>query len=60
VASSKNLTINLAAKNKEKLIKPYKNGEAGNFIANIEIDVEDVMVAKKLHAAFASLVGFCK
>jgi hypothetical protein len=60
VASSKNLTINLVAKNKEKLIKPYKNGEAGNFIANIEIDVEDVMVAKRLHAAFASLVGFCK
>jgi hypothetical protein len=58
--SSKNLKVSLVTKNKEKLIKPYKNGEAGNFVNTTEIDVDNILVAKKLLGAFSSLVGFCK
>jgi len=58
--SSKNLKVSLITKNKEKLIKPYKNGEVGNFINNIDIDVDNVLVAKKLLGTLSSLAGFCK
>lgn len=58
--SSKNIAINLVTKKKEKIIKSYKNGEPGNFIANIELQVDDVLTAKKILAAFNTLVSFCK
>jgi hypothetical protein len=58
--SSKNLSVTLVTKGKEKIIKPYKNGESGNFINSVEMNVDDVLVAKKLIAAFGSLAGMCK
>jgi hypothetical protein len=58
--SSKSLKVTLVTKGKEKLIKPYKNGESGNFINSVDIDADNVLVAKKLIAAFGSLAGLCK
>jgi hypothetical protein len=58
--SSKNLTVNLVTKKKEKLIKPFKNGVAGNFVSDIDIQVDDVLTAKKMIAAFSSLINFCR
>jgi hypothetical protein len=58
--SSKSLKVSLVTKGKEKLIKPYKNGVSGNFIYSVDIDVDNVLVAKKLIAAFASISNLCK
>ncbi|HPS11949.1 MAG TPA: hypothetical protein PLB87_01645 [Prolixibacteraceae bacterium] len=58
--SSKSLKVSLVTKGKDKLIKPYKNGETGNFIANVDIDVDNVLVAKKMIAAFGTLANLCR
>lgn len=58
--SSKSLKVTLVTKGKEKLIKPYKNGETGNYVASFDIHVDNVLVAKKLIAAFGSLANMCK
>ncbi len=60
VVSMNKLMVNLVTKDKEKLIKPYKNGEEGNFINSIEIQVEDLLVAKKILGAFATLSKACE
>ena len=46
--SSKEMKVTIVTKNKDKLIKPYKNGVAGNFINSIDINVDNLLVAKKL------------
>ncbi len=54
------LAINLITNGNEKLIKPYKNGEAGDFVDDFFIYVDDVLLAKKTLAAFASLSKACR
>ncbi len=54
------VAINLITNGNEKLIKPYKNGEAGNFVDDFFIYVDDVLLAKKTLAAFASLSKGCE
>jgi hypothetical protein len=56
--SSKSLNVNIVTKG--KYIKPYKNGEAGNFVDAISVDVDNILVAKKMLAAFSSLSSYCK
>jgi hypothetical protein len=56
--SSKSLRVNIVTKG--KYIKPYKNGEAGNFVDAISVDVDNVLVAKKMLASFSSLSSYCK
>jgi hypothetical protein len=55
--SSKSFQVKVVTKG--KLIKPFKNGEVVNFIDAITIEVDDVLVAKKMLAAFLSLANFC-
>ncbi len=58
--TSKDLKINLVTKDKQKLIKPYKNGEPGSFISAIDIYTDDILTAKKILAAFGALIENCK
>jgi hypothetical protein len=58
--SSKDVKINLFTKDKQTLVKPYKNGEPGNFIYTVEIYVNDVLTAKKIMAAITTLSKECK
>jgi hypothetical protein len=54
------IAINLVTLGSEKLIKPYKNSEAGNFVDDLLIYVDDILLAKKTLAAFATLTEGCK
>ncbi len=54
------IEINLVTRGNEKLIKPYKNGEAGNFVDDFVIYVDDILLAKKTLAAFVALSEGCK
>ena len=54
------IQINLVTSGNEKLIKPYKDGEAGDFIDDFYIYVDDVMIARKTLAAIAALSESCK
>jgi len=54
------IEINLVTRGNEKLIKPYKNGETGDFVDDFVIYVDDILLAKKTLAAFAALSEECK
>jgi len=54
------LYLNLVTKDKQKLIKPYKNGEAGNFLYDFDLYVDDVLAAKKMLGAISTLSNACK
>jgi hypothetical protein len=54
------VSINLLTVGNAKLIKPYKNGEAGDFVDDFIIYTNDVLLAKKTLAAFAALAEGCK
>jgi hypothetical protein len=58
--SGKELHVNLVTLNKQKLIKPYKNGEAGAFIYDFDIISGDVLEAKKILGAFLTVKNGCK
>ncbi len=58
--TGKELKINLVTKGKQKLIKPYKGGEPGNFIYNFDLYTDDVVTAKKILAAFQTINEKCK
>lgn len=52
--------VHLITRGNEDLIKPYENGEAGNFQDEFTILVDDVLTAKKTLAAFAALSEACR
>jgi hypothetical protein len=54
------IEINLVTSGNQKLIKPYENGEAENFDDGFTVYVDDVLLAKKLLAAFGALSEACK
>ncbi len=54
------IIINLETQGNEKLIKPYENGEADDFEDNFIIYSDDILMAKKILAALASLSEGCK
>ncbi len=56
----KELSVDLVTKGKQKLIKPYKDGEAGNFDSDMNIISDDVLTAKKILAALTTLSNNCK
>jgi hypothetical protein len=60
VVLSAKLYLNLITKGKQKLIKTYKNGEAGNFIYDFDLFVDDVLVAKNMLGALSTLLDSCK
>ncbi len=54
------VTISLVTIGNEKLIKPYKNSEAGDFVDDFIIYADDVLLAKKTLAALTALSNGCK
>jgi len=60
VVSSAKLYLNLVTMGKQKLVKTYKNGEAGNFVYDFDLFVDDVLVAKNMLGAFSTLMDSCK
>ena len=52
--------INLITRGSEKLIKPYKDEEVGDFVDDFIIYADDVLLAKKMLGAFAALSEGCK
>jgi hypothetical protein len=60
VVSSSKLYLNLVTTEKQKFIKTYKNGEAGNFVYDFDLFVDDILVAKNMLGAFSTLMDSCK
>ncbi len=58
--SGKELKVNLNTREKEKLIKPYREGEASNFIYGFDIYTDDILTAKKIITTFDILAKQCK
>ncbi len=58
--SGKELKVDLITTEKEKLIKPFKEGEAGSFTYNFDIYTDDTLTARKIIAAFDALADQCK
>ncbi len=52
--------INLVTLGNEKLIKPSKDEEVGDFVDDFFIYTDDVLLAKKMLGAFAALSEGCK
>ena len=54
------LEITLVTVGNQKLIKPFENGEEENFDDDFTICADDVLLARKLLAAFGSLSDACR
>jgi hypothetical protein len=57
--SGKEMTVKIETKAKQKLIKPYKNGEPQNFDYDFEIFADDVVVARNIINAVKTMAGKC-
>lgn len=57
--SGKEMTVALETRAKQKLIKPYKNGEPQNFDYDFEIFTDDVIVARNIIGAIKTMAGNC-
>ncbi|MBN2612641.1 MAG: hypothetical protein JXB00_13885 [Bacteroidales bacterium] len=57
--SGKEMNVTLETKAKQKLIKPFKNGEAQNFTYSLELFTDDVMTARNIISAFKTLAKNC-
>ena len=60
VVSSAKLYLNLVTRDRQKLVKTYKNGETGNFVYDFDLYVDDVLVAKNMLGALSTLLDSCK
>ena len=58
--SGKNVEVTLTCKNKEKLVKVYKNGAQQAWGTDVEIEVNDVETAKNIAEAFKSAIIQCE
>ena len=58
--SGKNVEVTLSCKNKEKLVKVYKNGTQQAWGTDVEIGVSDVEIARNLAEAFKSAITQCE
>ena len=58
--SGKNVEVTLSCKNKEKLVKVYKNGAQQAWGTDVEIGVSDVEIARNLAEAFKSAITQCE
>ncbi len=54
------IMINLGTRQGDELIKPYENGEVEDFEDEFSIYADDVVLAKKILAAFVALSETCK
>ncbi len=58
--SGKNVLITLTCKNKEKLVKGYKNGAQQAWGTNVDIESNDVETAKNIAEAFRAAITQCE
>ena len=58
--SGKTCGVELVTKDNQKLIKPYENGESGNFIYKLNIVTADVLEAKNIKEAMNAAIQACK
>jgi hypothetical protein len=59
-ASGKNVEVVLHCKNKEKLVKVYKNGAQQAWGTDVAIGTNDVETAKNIVEAFKSAIAHCE
>lgn len=57
--SGKEMRVKLETKGKQKLIKPYKNGDVQNFTSDMVIYADDVAVARNMINAFKAIAKRC-
>lgn len=58
--SGKNVIITLTCKNKEKLVKAYKNGAQQAWGTNVEFATNDIEAAKNIAEAFRTAITQCE
>jgi hypothetical protein len=58
--SGQNVLVTLTCKNKEKLVKVYKNGTQQAWGTDVEIATNDVETAKNIAEAFKSAITQCE
>jgi phosphate uptake regulator len=58
--SGKNVEVTLTSKNKEKLVKVYKNGAQQAWGTEVKINANDVEIAKNIAEAFKSVITQCE
>jgi len=58
--SGKNVEVTLTCKNKEKLVKVYKNGAQQAWGTEVKINANDVEIAKNIAEAFKSVITQCE
>ena len=58
--SGKTILVTLECKNKEKLVKAYKNGVQQAYGSEVDILENDVDIARNIVEAFKSAVTFCE
>jgi hypothetical protein len=58
--SGKNVEVTLSCKNKEKLVKVYKNGVQQAWGSDVAIGTNDVETAKNVAAAFKNVIIQCE
>ncbi len=58
--SGKNIEVSLACKNKEKLVKVYKNGAQQTWGTEVKITTNDVETARNIAGAFKSAISQCE
>jgi uncharacterized protein YfcZ (UPF0381/DUF406 family) len=58
--SGKNVSVTLTCKNKEKLVKVYKNGAQQSWGTIVEIAASDIESAKNIAEAFKTSISFCE
>ena len=58
--SGKNVEVTLTCKNKEKLVKVYKNGAQQAWGTEVKINANDVEIAKNIAEAFKSIITQCE
>jgi hypothetical protein len=56
----KNIEINVACKNKEKLVKVYKNGAQQAWASEVKVITNDVETARNIAEAFRSAIALCE
>jgi hypothetical protein len=58
--SGKDVVVNIICKNKEKLVKVYKNGAQQAWGTGVEIQANDVETARNIAEAFKSAITQCE
>jgi hypothetical protein len=58
--SGKNVEVTLSCKNKEKLVKVYKNGAQQAWGTDVTFGTNDVETAKNIAGAFKNVITYCE